>query len=444
MSYDRSERRTYRRSPGRQYGYEFDPLRNQSLTGNEQSGRVGASPQSEPLTGHLKDSGTLDERRNSGVLAPRPDSRRTRQLLRKQILATKARGEDTGQMDPDIDMDGMQFDEDQADYEDHYRPARPVQRRSGSVRYTSVPLRPQRPAREDIEPVEPPEPLLPRPYDEELDYLDPDLGYDDEYDPLAGRTGYPRAQVIEEELPRPAGGRRRSAPLAEPEVEEEEQVKGGGQKKKGKKGLLSRRKLIAGAVLVGGGAIAAYELGPKIPQALENAGSNIEHQIQDAFNRGFAAGGEAVRKELINGLDTLEGVSLEGAIGAAKLTRVAYDVFVSPIVTLASNIADDFLSALLNALTKARGWLQQINADNATLVALTSILQNWVNQVHNMPKKLQAITDTDLDGAQAYLAALQRKIQEEQAKLNGQVTPTPNASSPTARPGASVTSTPGH
>jgi hypothetical protein len=47
-----------------------------------------------------------------------------------------------------------------------------------------------------------------------------------------------------------------------------------------------------------------------------------------------------------------------------------------------------------------------------------------------MPKKLQTITETDLDGAQAYLRALQRKIQEEQAKLNGQqITPTPKASS---------------
>jgi len=87
-----------------------------------------------------------------------------------------------------------------------------------------------------------------------------------------------------------------------------------------------------------------------------------------------------VRKELINGLDTLEGVSLEGAISAAKLTRTAYDVFVSPIVTLASTIADDFLLALLKALITARKWLAQINADNATLLALTNILQSWSDQ----------------------------------------------------------------
>ncbi|GAC1566323.1 MAG: hypothetical protein NVS3B14_07680 [Ktedonobacteraceae bacterium] len=271
------------------------------------------------------------------------------------------------------------------------------------------------------------------PFDHELELLDPDILYGEEADPLAGRVGSPdpaRVPVVQRDYaPESTGRGRRRVISPQEDLDYEEEEKEPWAKPKKKKGFFSRRKLIVGALVVGGGAVAAYELGPKIPKALENAGSNIEHQIQDAFNRGFAAGGEAVRKELINGLDTLEGVSLDGAIGAAKLTRVAYDVFVSPIVTLASTIADDFLSALLNALIKARNWLAQINADNATLLALTNILQSWTAQAHNMPKKLQTITETDLDGAQAYLRALQRKIQDEQAKLNGQATPTPNASS---------------
>src|SRR6266567_3096811 len=130
----------------------------------------------------------------------------------------------------------------------------------------------------------------------------------------------------------------------------------------------------------------------------------------------------------------MEGVSLDAAIGAARLTRVAYDVFVSPLVTLAATVADDFLSISLAALIKARSWLQQINVDNATLAALQSVLQNWVKQVNTMPKKLQTITETDLDGAQAYLAALHRKIQEEQAKLNGQSTPTTPTPKSTPKP----------
>lgn len=431
MSDERSERRSYRKSPGRQYAYDYDPLHSKPLNGNGQSGRLSATPQSEPLTGYLKDAETGGQRRHTGVLAPRPDPRRTRQLLRQQILAAKAKSAlagDTGQIDPNIDMSVMPFDEDQLTYEEHYRP----RRRSGSIQLPSRPLNGRHPTREYTEPDElyetiaPPPPPLP--YDDEYEYVDPDMGYDEE---------------VEQALPDPETERRRRTPVVKPDIEEEESQRV--RQKKGKKGFFSRRKLIAGAILVGGGAVAAYELGPKIPQALENAGTNIGHEIQQAFDQGFAAGGQAVRKELINGLDTLEGVSLDAAIGAAKLTRVAYDVFVSPIIKLASNIADDFLSALLAALIKARGWLQQINADNATLVALTSVLQNWVNQVHIMPKKLQTITDTDLDGAQTYLNALQRTIQQQQAILNGQATPTPKAANPTApvTPGPNTTATPG-
>lgn len=434
MNYDRAERRTYRKSPGRQYGYEYDPLSSETPTGN---GRSNSSPQSEPLAGTLKDAGALDPSRASGPFGPRPDPRRTRQLLRQQILATKKASleADTGQIDPDIHMEYAESESGDLLYDDmdDMPPARPASRRSGSMRSTSRPLQPRRPTRDYSDYREPVEPPLPLPYESELEYLDPDMGYDGGYDddPLADRVGYRESQrlpapLIERQPVMPAAppaSRRRAAPPVEPEWDEEEEELR--PRKKKKKGPLSRRKLLAGAILVGGGAVAAYEFGPKIPGALESAGSNIERQIQDAFNRGFAAGGEAVRKELINGLDTLEGVSLEGAIGAAKLTRVAYDVFVSPIVTLASTIADDFLSALLKALITARGWLKQINADNATLVALTAILQNWTDQVHNMPKKLQTITDTDLDGATAYLNALQRKIQQEQAILNGQATPTP-------------------
>jgi hypothetical protein len=381
------------------------------------------------LTG--KDTGNLSGHLTTGPLSPRPDPRRTRQLLRQQIIATKSKtgaSEDTGQSDPDIDTDVEPEEEEERTY------ARPRESTRSFSRRPFYPVQPRRPTRiqEEVEP--------PPSFDDELDRLDPDMLYDDEADPLVNRIGRPdlvRTPVVpRDNMPDTTGrGSRRDISTSDDTDYEEEEAPA---KTKKKKSLLSRRKLIVGAVVVGGGAIAAYELVPKIPQALQNAGTNIEHQLQDAFNRGVAAGGEAVRRELINGLDTLEGVSLEGAIGAARLTRTAYDVFVSPIVTLASTIADDFLLALLNALITARKWLAQINADNATLLALTNILQNWSDQAKNMPKKLQTITQTDLDGAQTYLHGLQKKIQEEQAKLNGQATPTPR---PSTTPGSTTTPT---
>ncbi|HKV57008.1 MAG TPA: hypothetical protein VJO32_01955 [Ktedonobacteraceae bacterium] len=443
MNDDRSERRIYRRSPGRQYGYDYDPLRSTppAANGSTPSGRLSgtSSPRSEPLTGNMGGGPAT-----TGPLSPRPDPRRTRQLLRQQIIATKSKtgtSEDTGHMDPDINAD-LELD----DEEEEVTYARPRETTRHFSHRPLYPIQPRRPARIEDDEVEPP-----LPFDDELSRLDPDLLYEDEVDPLANRVGRPDSMRLpvtpRDDLPETTGrGRRRGISTAddyeEDYEEEEEEVQAKSRKKK--KGL-TRRKLIVGAIVVGGGAVAAYELGPKIPQALENAGSNIEHQVADAFNRGVAAGGEAVRKELINGLDTLEGVSLEGAIGAAKLTRVAYDVFISPIVTLASTIADDFLLALLNALITARKWLAKINADNATLLALTNILQSWSDQAKNMPKKLQTITQTDLDGAQTYLHALQLKIQAEQAKLNGQTTPTPSASgTPKSSTTPGSTTTPTH
>lgn len=433
MIRDRSERRLYRKSPGRQYGYDYDPLRSQSLVGNGQQGRSNASVQSKSWNSREED-GNPNGRQTTGPFALRPNPRRTRQLLRQNIIASKSRSAplvDTGQLDPEPRGQYARIDEDQGIYEDEVDNT--LYPHNGRPRSTQLVPPPQK---RYVDVDEEYEEYEEGPWaEEELEYMDPDLGYDYEYeeDSLAHKVPYtesPRAYStdlrIRPEAPVRAG--RRSAPL-EYNEDEEEQVKSG---RKAKKKRISRRKLLLGAAIVGGTAVAGYELIPRLPQALEQAGANIEHQLQDAFNKGLAAGGEAVRREFITSLDTLEGVSLEGAIGAARLTRIAYDVFVSPLVTLAATVADDFLSVMLASVIRARSWLAQINADNATLAALQAVLQNWVDQAHNMPKKLQTITETDLDGAQAYLRALQRKLQEEQARLNGQsTTPTP---APTSTP----------
>ena len=190
----------------------------------------------------------------------------------------------------------------------------------------------------------------------------------------------------------------------------------------------------AGVVAVGG--LAAYELGPKIPQALHDAGTNIEHQIEDAYNKGLAAGAEAVRKEFIATLTNMEGISLTGASNAARLTRLAYDAFVSPVVNLAATVTGDFLNITLRTLIQGRGWLARINQDNDTLAALQTVLETWSKRVKEVPKEWQTIADSDLDAAQAYLRALQRKIQEEQAKVNN-----PQSGIPTNVPKAPGTPT---
>jgi hypothetical protein len=380
---DKMERRSYRKSPGRRYEYEYNPLNEQERTDT-----------SAPRDTWDEDEG---ERRPSrpGVLAPRPDPRRTRQLTRQNILASKSQQEAEREETP---------------------AARTYHRRS--------PIAAPAPAHSGY--------YDPRPYrefeEEQIvddwlrhgesgpDYMDPDV-FTDEEDDGADLL----AERIQHEAPLPRQGARPTRKFADLEDDDDLLAAELAEKKK----KASRRKFLLGAAAVTGTAVAAYEIVPRIPQAVNNGAANIEHQLQQAFQNGVQSGADAARRELLTALDNLEGVSLDGAIAAAKLTRIAYDVFVSPLVTLAANVADDFLRVTLQALITGRKWLAQINEDSPTLAALQTVLQSWVDQASAMPKKVQAITDSDLDGAQSYLRALQRKIQEEKAKLNNEGTPTP-------------------
>ncbi len=414
MPKDRLERKTYRKSPGRQYGYEYDPLR--SRTERTQGGQTDKAiyGESRPAQGEMSS-------RPDAALVQRPDPRRTRQLLRQNILASKTRFADE--------------DEDQEEAQDvermHNVPTEvdPPNASSSRMRYAmqSAALgKPRVPS--------------PREASEEADEwrdfenVDPDAGYEE--DPLDVRLGYSAASGRSAVNRQMASTRRQHHPepveyeddYEEEEYEEEEPQ---ARRKPGKR-KLSRRGLLAGAglVAVGGVGLAAYEFGPKIPQALGNAEANIEHQLQDAFNKGLQQGADAARKEFVTALDNLEGFSLEAAVNAARLTRVAYDVFVSPVIEFGSTITGDILTGMLRALKTARGWLAGAYQDNNTLAAIQKVLESWVGQVSTMPKQLNAITQTDLDGAQAYLRALQRKIQAEKDTLNGKTQP---AASPTQK-----------
>jgi hypothetical protein len=409
MSKDRLERKSYRKSPGRQYGYEYNPLHTQSGT-QSQSGRSLPA-----TTGH-----------QTVQLAPRPDPRRTRQLLRQSILASKAKNplpsEESGIHD-EHDISGeahMNYDEleDSTLYVNRHG-------RDNSARRTH--------------------PLMPRPtrhldrdteegMREELVDMDPTTDVDPQFNRHMSRPV--RRSVATPTKPHSAVRRPEPSEEYNEEDDERERVRA---RRKAKRKRVTRRRLLAslGAVVVGGAAVgvAAYEL-PKVPQTLNNVGRNIEQELQNSFNQGFNAGAEAVRKEFITALENLEGVSLDAATAAAKLTRVAYDVFVSPLVKFLAGVATDFLDVTLRAFIQARHWLSNIGQDNSTLAGLQSVLESWVSQSQQLPKQVQAIADTDLDGAQAYLRALRRKIDEEQAKLNAQ-----NAT-PTVTPKSKPTPTP--
>jgi hypothetical protein len=366
MTKDRYERKAYRKSPGRQYGYDYDPLRSQR-GGSSQHGNSAAS------TLHSRGGSSS---RPSGPLAQRPDPRRTRQLLRQNILAGKAHSatlnaEDLEQQDeleaahPNISANAYEDDfEDQEDstlFRNRYR-AR-----------ANRPARPSLPIAQQVE--EPTE------VDEwnEFDFVDPDIGYED---PLDHRVGYAQSPSARLSAPRsPMPSRRQADAYQDAEelaYEDDLYEDESGRpyvKRKSKKTGVTRRKLLVGLGVAAVGGVAAYELGPRIPKAIQDVGNNLEHQIQDAYNRGLTAGANAVRKEFLTALDNLEGYSLGAAINVARLTRLAYDAFVSPLITLAATVTGDFLNLTLQALKSARGFLSKFNQDNDSLSALQTVLE---------------------------------------------------------------------
>lgn len=434
MSKDHLERRSYRKSPGRQYGYDYDPLR--SRHEGSQSGRGDGPSQRERLS---TNSGTTPSRAGTASLQ-RPDPRKTRQLLRKQIIASKS-PQNSEEASEQFEMEEIEERRQAPGYrrEDEYGPRQYGSHNVNPVRHRGNPYaEPYRPSTSELMP--------PGEAERVWENLDVEADPDDGYNGDEGYEGY-EEDYHREGVPTRAPAPRRSVrPVApEPEYdedydeyeEEEEEVERPRRKKKKK---VSRRGLLLGlgAVAVGGAAgVAAYEYIPKVPQTLSNVGSNIEHQLQDAFNKGLAQGADNARREIITGLENLEGFTLGGAMAAARLTRVAYDVFVSPVIQASATVAGDVLIGMSRAFKTARNLLAGVGQDNTTLQAIQKVLDSWVAQVTNMPKQLNAITQTDLDGAQAYLRALQRRLDEEKAKLNNaNTTPTPSTTpaTPTTKP----------
>ncbi len=450
MTKERFERRAYRRSPGRQYDY--DPLNSQNRNASTQIRQEDGYPEADRWSSN-GETGS----RSSGPLAPRPNPRRTRQLLRQSIIASKYHSTTLPEEDAEQDYD--QVDTNQYTNEDEQRAYHASEETDDGMLYSNrYRASSGAPGAHPYRPIQPPasQQYIETSDDEEkvgdewneFDFVDPDIGYED---PLDRRLGHAQAPAIKSLAPRsPASTRRlperrREDPAEYDEYEDDEYIEDDERparrtRRKSQKRGLTRRKMLVGLGVAAVGGVAAYELGPKIPQALHDAGTNIEHQIEDAYNKGLAAGAEAVRKEFVTTLSNLEGVSLAGAINAAKVTRYAYDAFVSPLITLAATVTGDFLNVTLRALIQGRGWLARINQDNDTLAALQTVLEHWVKQVNEVPKEWQTIADTDLDAAQSYLRALQRKIHDEQAKLNTEATAT--ARTPTAAPKA--TGTPNH
>lgn len=172
-----------------------------------------------------------------------------------------------------------------------------------------------------------------------------------------------------------------------------------------RRGKLARRGLLlaAGAGLC----VGAVELGPK---AIQQAGYYTEQDLKNALDSGILQG----RQALLSELDQIEGVTLDGAIGIAELTRFGVDKIVVPLANLGISIGGDSLAVLSGALSSARSNLARVNVHVNWLDNLQGLVDTWRG---NLPDNttLTRYADADITGAESYLRALKTKIQAEQS-----------------------------
>lgn len=171
-----------------------------------------------------------------------------------------------------------------------------------------------------------------------------------------------------------------------------------------------RSKLARRGLLLAAGAglcVGAVELGPK---AIQQAGYYTEQDLKNALASGILQGRQALLAEL----DQIEGVTLDGAIGIAEVTRFGIDKIVVPLANLGLSIGGDSLAVLSGALASARSNLARVNVHVDWLDNLQGLVDTWHR---NLPDSttLTHYADADITGAENYLRALKTKIQAEQS-----------------------------
>ncbi len=176
------------------------------------------------------------------------------------------------------------------------------------------------------------------------------------------------------------------------------------QKKSGSGGKIARRALLAGVGI--GACVAGVELAPT---ALKKVGEFTQAEVQDAFGAGVDSG----RKAILEELSQIEGLTIDGAIGAAELTRLAVKFIVLPVSRLVSTIEGGALDVLHNALQSAKDNLAKINVHISQLDGLEEMVGQWRDNINQLPTSLDKYANADIDSAESYLKALQKKITAE-------------------------------
>jgi hypothetical protein len=182
--------------------------------------------------------------------------------------------------------------------------------------------------------------------------------------------------------------------------------------RKKNRGKVTRRVLLG---VVGVGVCAgAIEAAPFI---VEQAGYHTQQELDKALQSGIAQG----REELLAELRNLEGIGLDTAIAIAQLTKFGVQYIVKPLADLSSTIQGDIIGALASGVAEAIAILVSIPAvvpgRSGALSALGNLEKLLITWRTNVTQdQLAKYALQDVTAAEAYLEALQAKINGQKAK----------------------------
>ena len=149
---------------------------------------------------------------------------------------------------------------------------------------------------------------------------------------------------------------------------------------------------LAGLGACGAGTIAAPHIAPLAEQGLQQAALNVA----------------------ANELDQLEGVSLDAALEAARITAAAVRVIVVPVARLVAALGSGALGMLLAVLDAAHDALTLVHVSTTPLDLLRGAVASWQAGLTSLPIALDAYATADIKSAEAYLTALKRKVAHQQ------------------------------
>lgn len=162
------------------------------------------------------------------------------------------------------------------------------------------------------------------------------------------------------------------------------------QVKQAKPPRLRRRAFLAVATagLCGAGVIAAPGIAPYVEDRIHRAELDV------------------VRGDITN----LEGVSLDAAIQAARITRAGVQIIVLPIARLVAAVGGGELGLILHSLDIARAALSLAHAPANPLDNLRAVVASWQQGMTSLPIALTSYSTADITSAELYLTTLKRQL----------------------------------